>query len=212
MHLPDIEAVIPGLGAARAGEHHARAMVFAGLTWTIMGCELVSLTPRHRLELQMAQNAFTRGIEASAIDVFQVLWRLNPNFCRKARPLSRPWFARRKIVKIIRANPTPRIARELSRFLAAMLQDMPERREAAPQPARESSARYLHWMGAELAFIMPRFPGITIESYLDTPYLVIQQLVRAWRVNNEDGVQFINASDALVNQWLRKQQRAANRN
>jgi hypothetical protein len=75
-------------------------------------------------------------------------------------------------------------------------------------------------MASEAGFWLSVHGGFTLESYLATPYLALQQLYRAWQVNNPvvtrdargnvvvEEPQFINRSDALLGAWHRQHREA----
>lgn len=215
MRIPDLEAAIPGLRECRETEHYHRAAAFAGLTWTIAGCEIVALTPRHRLELQLARNAFTCGAPAARGDVFQILWRLNPYFHRRPSLLHTPraWLARRRVQRAVARCDLGDTQRQILTYIVAMFQDMPERAVNTPRgEAPAMTGNYIHWAGSDAAAFLTRFTGFSVDAYLDTPLLVLQQLMRAWRLANsttDDPPTFLNESDRLVCRWQEDVTRAA---
>ena len=179
----------------------------AGVPWTISGLLVVPLTPRHRLELQLAGNAFAVGSTVTKLDVFNILWRLNPDFARAPRWLSAAWRKRRAVFRAVKTADIGTIRTEILLFLDAMLQDLPESREASDGGGLGG---YVHWLGNEEHFYCSTYGGITPAACKDIPYLELQQLFRAWRIEHErddEGKptepQFINRSDALVNRWQR---------
>lgn len=206
MIATNLEDVIPGLREMRATERRNRALAFAGLTHTICGVETVSLTPDHRLKLQLLRNAFTiPGVRPLIGDVFVFLWVI----LAPGSGLFRQWRLRRHVRRLAVAMATMEINAQLS----AQLQDLPELATAAGNGSTVSDS--IHWMAAEASFWIDVHGGFTLESYRRTPYLVLQQLHRAWRCNhpnmvyNKDGTvtaeqpDFINGSDALIVQWQR---------
>lgn len=210
---PNIEAIVPGLAELRALERTNRALAFAGLGHTVCGREVRPLTPRHRLTLQLLQNAFTAPAAVPLEgDVFQFLWVLSPAYRFGAgwRPASevRQWFLRRYVRRLHVATA----AREIRVYLTHQLQDLPE---SGMESGPDVSA-WVHWVAMDAAFWMETLPSFTLERYLETPYLVLQQLYRAWRVHNprvssdESGrpvveePSFINASDRLLGKWHRQ--------
>lgn len=197
-----LESLVPGLKEARAQERLVRAMAFARVPWTLCGSLANQLTPRIRLEFQLTQNAFAIGVQPQAADVFQVLWRLHPEF---RRSVNRPpaWLAKRKVSKIVRElSPASAIA-EVSVYLDSMMQDLPEGDESSE--SSNPPEGYVHWMAIEQNFYCSRYGGFTPELYKDTPYIELQQLFRAYRLSTEEHPQFINYSDTLVGRWQRDQ-------
>ena len=79
---------------------------------------------------------------------------------------------------------------------------------------------WVHWAAADASWWMNRHGGFTLETYFATPYAVLQQLYRGWRINNPavtfdergnpvvEEPNFINDSDALVGRWQKRQQAA----
>lgn len=208
---PNLEAIVPGLGELRALERTNRALAFAGLGHTVCGREVRPLTPRHRLTLQLLQNAFTSPAAVPLEgDVFQFLWVLSPayRFGESGRVAGevRQWWLRRHVRRL---NVTA-AAREIRLYLTHQLQDLPE---SNLEGGADVSA-WVHWVAMDAAFWMETFPAFTLERYLSTPYLVLQQLYRAWRVHNPrvtydngrasvEEPAFINGSDRLLGKWQR---------
>lgn len=84
-----------------------------------------------------------------------------------------------------------------------MLQDQPERsgdeRDSANPPED-----YVHWLAAGLNFYLKRYHGFTRQVYMDTPYLVLQQLHRAHLLEVKEHPNFVNESDRLIAAWHRQ--------
>lgn len=196
----DLEAVVPGYRQARQRERLNRALAFADVPWTICGFNCVHLTPTHRLELQLANNAFALDIAPKDGDVFQFLWRLNSSFCRP--PLSlKAWWERNRIRAALHSIHVPKAVRAIQEYLVAMLQDMPEQGEATNSV--NPPQNYVHWMASEARWFAVHM-GMPLSEYKATPYLVLQQFSRAHRLATEESPQFINASDAIATEWHRR--------
>ncbi len=207
MRTPNLEAAVPGFKAARDRERLHRALAFADVPWTICGLTCAHLTPGHRVELQLAGNALACGLLPKKGDVFQILWRLNPAFSRKIG--FRGWLAKRRVVRAVRMAQESAAALEVLEYMTAMMQDLPESSESAD--SSNPAGNYVHWMAGEAAFFMSRF-NMAFREYRETPYLILQQLHRGYRLSHELDPQFINASDRLINQWQRHHaQQIANR-
>lgn len=213
MRLADPQAQIPGLRAAREREHLNRALAFAGVSWTLLGCDCVQLTPRHRLELQLGGNAFAIGMKPLLGDVFQLLWRLNPAF--RVRPITlRSFMAHWCLKRSVKRMHAEKASGAIHAYLAAMLQDLPETSSDSHTGAGQPE-KYLHWMSVESFFFIKQ-AGLTFAEYLDTPYLVLQQWHRASRLSawlsspvpNQEPPSFINDSDAIALRWFRGQQKS----
>lgn len=204
MRLTNPETVVPGLREARENERMARYCAFAGLSLPILGLECVQLTPRHRLEFEMAGNAFSVGVEAGRADVFQFLWRLNPAW-RKGQPIT--WAATRawwKIHRVIYNTSAVRLEGAILDYLGMMLQDLPEGdanlgRSRSVNP----DGNYVTWIASEADFYMRTY-GMGLEEYRHMPYLVLQQLFRVYRMATEEDPSFINHSDKILNSWVRR--------
>ena len=205
MRLTDLKARIPGFKEAQDREHLNRALAFANVPWTLLGCEVVQLTPRHRLEMQLGGNAFARGLAPLQGDVFQFLWRLNPAFQARLTTI-RSFRAYRRLKQAVRGIPTERAAREIAGYLAAMLQDMPE---VSTNGSDDTADNYVHWMAVESLVFMTGC-GLKFAEYLDTPYLVLQQWHRARQVGRDNSPPFINESDRIANRWFSTAKRREN--
>ncbi len=201
MRPPSLETLVPGLKEARAHERLVRSMAFARVEWTLCGSPAVQLTPRIRLELQLANNAFSNGAAPTRADVFQVLWRLNPRFSRKLWPAA--WMARRKVSRLVMRFDLGKAVEEIAIYLNSMMQDLPEGGDNE-QSANPNSG-YVHWMAAEQHFYLSNYNGFSPQDYKDTPYVELQQLYRAYRLNKEEHPNFINYSDTLIGRWQREQ-------
>ena len=203
MRQNDIRAQIPGLAQALEREHLNRGMAFVGVPWTLVGCDVLHLAPRHRLELQMTGNAFMGGaVQPLAGDIFQFLWRLHPKFARKVRSLPVLWAYAALKRRVRRCNQAKAKAAIVA-YLGAMLQDLPEDNGKAEAQRRVDAANYVHWMATEAHFYLTIYRGMTIDAYMDTPYLALQQLFRAYRLANEEDPTFINASDRIASDYIK---------
>lgn len=179
-------------------------MAFARVPWTLCGSQAVQLTPRMRLEFQLAQNAFAMGGEPTRADVFQILWRLHPEFSRAAIS-PRSWLAHYRTTKLVKRLNLDRATEEISVYLNAMMQDLPEGGESGE--SSNPPQNYVHWMATEQHFYLTHYNGFSPEVYKDTPYVELQQLYRAYRLATEEHPNFINYSDTLVGRWQQEQLR-----
>lgn len=215
MQAANLEAIVPGLAEARAGERLNRGLAFAGLTHTVCGVEVLPITPFHRIGLQLVQNPFAVRGEPNRAAVEQFLWFLSPSYPgpgKQARIQARcrRWLLSRRLRRL----PERAAVAAVWAYLAEQLQDSGEFR--ANDGADHS--RWVHWAAFDASFWLCEHGGFTLEEYLHTPCLILQQLYRAWRVNNPRLVRspdgsvtaeeptFINASDGLAGRWHRSQQ------
>jgi hypothetical protein len=213
---PELEQAIPGLREARQDEQSNRALAFSGLTHTILGIEVCPLTPYHRLSLQLLNNAYAscRSDRATPEDSFQILWILSPKYA--VRHELKWWQLRRERIALARAvgsTNRDQMRASIMSYIAMQLQDILEESDGN----RPDFTQSVHWMAAEATFWMNVHGGFTFESYQRTPYLVLQQLHRAWRCNhpkhvrNADGSYeaepptFINQSDRIAGLFYRAQ-------
>lgn len=212
MNVANLENVVPGLAEARAAERQNRALAFVGLTHTLCGVEVQPYTPRHRLSLQLLRNAFTTHTEPMPGDLFQFLWLLSPGYISPltGRRMASEWRQMR-LRRHVRRLDVAKAIRSVKEYIVAQMQDLPE----GSDDSGTDFSPWLHWAASEGSFYLNVHGGFTLESYMQTPYLVLQQLHRAWRINhpnishNKEGdlvveePQFINASDRLVSHWQR---------
>lgn len=219
MKRTTIEELVPGVAELRARERQNRALAFSGITRTVCGVELVSLTPRARLELQLLRNAFAvPGAEPLEGDVFTFLWVLHPARNRGAGGLQKlqDWARQALLRRRVKRLELEHATREIRIFMVEQLQDLPE----SSGDGRDQSA-WVHWMGAEASWWIQVHGGFTFAEYLATPYLVLQQLYRGFRCNNPEmrvgangaviveDPQFINGSDRLIGQFHAEHRAAA---
>lgn len=215
-----LEKSIPGLPELRASEHRNRALAFAGITHRVCGVEINPITPRTRLELQMVTNAFTRGdLEPRQGDVSEFLWIHSP-----ARiPLTGLWrplslFRQEMLRRRLKGRAHDDNVREIREYLVEQMQDMPGR---GVDSNSVDHSPWVHWVSTDADFWISIHGGFTLEAYLDTPMLILQQLYRAWCINNPEIITgsdgkvtalpptFVNASDRLYSSFLRTYRAAA---
>lgn len=214
MNPVDFEKFVPGLAEERAQERHNRALAFAGITHTVCGQEILPLTPGHRLQLQLLQNAFTTvGAYCSLQDVFVFLWVLSPHNVGGLEAARQQVFLREDVLRL----DLPNSVAEISRYLVDQLQDALD--GAGAGEGKDHSA-WIHWMAMDAAFWMTQY-GFSYQEYQRTPFMVLQQLFRAWKVNHPDMERmpngsvivrdpiFRNASDRMVSAFHRQHRDAA---
>lgn len=204
----DAEKVIPGLKERREQERANRALAFAGITHTVCGREVLPLTPGHRIKLQLLGNGFAvNGKDVDLSDVFVFLWVLSPHNRPGIEGARQQHFLKEDVMGLdLRACVV-----EIVAYLKDQLQDSTENTGGE---GRDMSA-WIHWAAAEASFWASQF-GWTEEKVINTPYLVIQQLFRAWKVNNPDCERmkdgsvivrdpvFFNSSDRLIQDFRRQ--------
>lgn len=213
MSSVNIEKYVPRLAELRAQERQNRALAFAGLTHTVCGREVLPLTPGHRLHLQLLQNAFAvAGADATLVDVFVFLWVVSPRNVGGVESARAQYFLKQDVMNFDLRESVD----DISRYLLDQLQDVSN---GSSSEGRDNSA-WVHWVAQEAAFYITIHGGFTLEQYLATPFAVLQQLFRAWKLNNPDmertkdgkvlvrDPMFQNASDRLVRQWHRQQKDA----
>lgn len=212
----DLEALVPGLAETRAAERQNRAIAFLGLTREVCGVPLVPFTPRLRLALATVENGLLRGEDGTPEDVFQVLWHLSPWWERReaeddgqrTRAEGERIRLQRLVAKWSAAGVAEEMARQVRGYLASQFADPPELSDDAE--ASPDYSDHVSWFAIEASFWLNIHGGFTLESYARTPYLVLQQLRRAWKVNNPDRERlengdviidhptFRNASDTIL--------------
>lgn len=215
-----LENQIPGLAELRAAERLNRALAFAGITHTVCGVEVKPITPRTRLELQMLRNAFTFGdVEPREGDVSEFIWVHSP----RRLPLTGLWrplslFRQELLRRRLKRRKHEENVRAIREYLLEQLQDMPGK---GLDSSAVDHSPWIHWAASDAGFWMSAHGGFTLDAYLDTPMLVLQQLYRVWCVNNPEIVvgkdgkptalppTFINASDRLYSAHLRQYKAAA---
>lgn len=202
MRANTLEDIVPGLREAREKERQNRALAFSDVPWTVCGQEVVVLTPRHRLEFQLVRNAFAVGGEVTRKDIYIFLWRLHPRFKKRVWFGSLAWFARRKTSRLVKAVDISTARHEITAYLAAMIQDLPE--SGGTRDTVNPPELYVHWLASEMDFYLSRYNGFSMTALMDTPYLVLQQIYRAARLASEPHPNFINESDRIIAMWQRR--------
>ncbi len=190
----DFEALVPGLSEARRTERLNRTRAFLGLTATVCGVEVVPFDPRHRLALCGVENGFVMSGEGGAEDVLQFLWHMSPLWERRDQPEG--MSERERLKALVLAGPVGEMARQVRVYIASQLADPPELQGDGGEAAPDYS-NHVSWFAIEASFWMNVHGGFTLESYARTPYLVLQQLRRAWKVNNPDREFLPNGSSVV---------------
>jgi hypothetical protein len=186
----DPEKLIPGLAEGRRQERENRALAFAGITHTACGREILPLTPRHRLQLQLVRNAFAvMGELPTLVDVFVFLWVLSPHNRGAGIEASRQQYFLREDVA---AMDLFACVQEIYRYIVDQLQDT--FCEIGGE-GRDKSA-WIHWAAMDSAFYITEY-NFSLEEYMRTPFLVLQQLFRAWKVNHPD-VEYTKEGKAIT--------------
>lgn len=190
--LKDYEAFVPGLRELRAIEHENRQVAFLGLTTKVAGHEVVPFTPSHRLALAAVGNTFVVNGSGGMEEAYQVLWHLSEWYEHRQGPqAARAEEERIKLREaVVAANPA-NLVRDVRAYLASQLADRPELPGDGADESPDHS-RHVHWVAVEASFWMNIHGGFTFDSYLRTPYLVLQQLRRAWRINNPSRIPMPN--------------------
>jgi hypothetical protein len=208
----DLERLVPGLADQLAQERQNRALAFAGLTHTVCGREILPLTPGHRLTLQLLGNAFTQiGRTPTLADVFVFLWVTSPHNIGGLEAKRQQYFLRQDVM----AFNLSESAASIFQYIVDQLQDT-----SSGSGEGKDQSRWVHWMAMDSFFYMSQIPGLTLAEYKRTPFLVLQQIYRAWQCNHpdmertQDGTVFVrepmfqNSSDRLVRQWHRQHKEA----
>jgi hypothetical protein len=203
----------PEIQAALDDEQRSRLLAYLPCAPDLLGCPVVHFTPRIRLELELADNAFLAGREPRAVDVFALLWRLHPLFRRPdgtmpnaRRPRSRSPLlrlrslrARRRIARKTRLLLLPLAAALIASYLSAVFRDRPagtlsehEPRSLIPKPAP-------HWLDDLTDYFAARY-GWSIDAILDTPQPLLLQLWRAHAI--AAGIEIIDPSAELIGRWV----------
>lgn len=206
--------------AARAAEHANRLLTHLGLAAPLVlplrrprrfrrafAVPQRLLTERMRLELILAQNAFFTARRPLLGDVFNVLWRLHPEF-RRPHPLRvglvRDLGARRfRLLRLWRAFGSLRTARAhrwLSRHVAAcdlfaaeklIVDRLALAEQDAPgapwEPGRHSAVAPPFCYFDDLAVHLARSYGVPVAAALDLPRALVHQLWRAEQLAQPDG-------------------------
>ena len=200
------EQLAPGITALREHELANRATGFLGITRTVAGLELVLWAPRHRLRLHGMRNAFVLGLRPRLGDVIEFFWELSPrNPENGGQPGFVARFRREMIRQKLKAQPEVPVIMSALGYLGDMMADAP-RCTNEMSLTTEELGQYCHWVTAECSFYVQTHGGFTVESYMRTPYLVLNQLWRCWKIlhpdTDEDGhpmpAPFVDRSEKLI--------------
>ena len=218
--------VNPKFLAARAAERRHRDLAhLRALCWlplqrhgvTFARTPLVPFTRRHRIELELARNAFFGPQPVLLGDVFLFLWRLHPlytpprpgreqlvaNLAAKRFPLLRQWCAlgslgraclHRRLTRFVRRSDLAAASAAIRRYLDIAYQDAPgEACSPTGQRARRSAiSPPRHSADNHTAWLMRTY-GLSHEEALDFPIALEHQLARELELQQPDGE--LNVSD-----------------
>ena len=144
-------------------------------------------------------------------------WTLSPALKWWQKPAAwHQWRLRRHVRKLDIDAAT----REIYLYLIAQLQDGAEGKVTDENAAKDQTP-WIHWMAFDAGFWIDVHGGFTLQTYMHTPFLVLQQLYRSYQCNHPSYIRssngevlqidpdFINGSDRLVGAWRRRHAAAA---
>lgn len=226
----------PEIKAAVDAANRARALAWLPEPPMLCGRQIRHFTPRMRLDLELAGNAFASGRAPRKHDVFAFLWRLNPAYA----PMARPHLAKRRhrlgvygsLAReccLLRAFGAVRpwraylgLERHVAKLnlIAAMLEIFDFRRTVfRDRPAgtlgrREDDGKLSlipppepHWLDNLVEWFGVHFHAWTWEEVLDAPFVRLYQLHRCWCI--EHGVDVIDEIAELANDYAAQKLPAA---
>ena len=203
---PNLEKMVSGLREQRELEQQNRALAFSGVGPTVCGVQLDHLTPLDRLRLGLINNAFLYvGLKPLKGDCYSLLVLMSSKM-RTGGKLAR-YFERRRIARVVKRSDFAKMVREINEYLKASFQDRIEAVGDGEGKIIQDRPKHILPVASDAAFYMVKF-GFTLEQYLATPCLVLQQLHRAYRqARDGDDNSFVNESDRMIGRALKKMQK-----
>jgi hypothetical protein len=193
---------------ARAEERLNRMLAYLPMAPSLCGLPVVPITPRHRLELEAAGNAFFSNKRPLRGDVLDFLWRLNHCFRRvngempnlrgnTPRPSSLAcrlmrWRMRRVVTS--RKFDLDAAASEIKGRIAVAYQDQAGSAESGEFRSELKADRF--WLDGFEAFYCGNW-GWSYDVMLDTPIALLFQLYREHCLMKGIELPFMAPSDAL---------------
>lgn len=199
-----------------AAENQRRGLSYLPLGPGLLGSETVPFTPRHRLELELAGNAWLVGGLPAPAHTFQFLWRLHPLFRRPdgsfpnqrsalgARPSASASAAAREHLAARAIHfPLSVCTLAIRPFLEAALQDRPARTLSDPPPLYQPAP---HWLDDLVDYYAHRY-GWHYARIMDTPLALLYQWWRAAAIARGDEV--IDPVQEKIGDWFARHIEAA---
>lgn len=208
MEWEQIEALVPGLNEARQLEEDWRALSYVEdfAPHTLLGLPVRHISLRVLHELQIAGNPLVRGGSAARADFFNLLWRLNDNYCRSG---SLRWWAtfptRVSIwLRIHRHRSMRQAHAEVLEFIAMHYLDAPPHVQEEANAGRVKNVRQSKgytWLDSYVDFFAEHY-GWTRAEVLDAPMPLIFRLYRANRVRHGVDMPSACPSDKMVKDFV----------
>lgn len=200
MISPNLESMVPGLREQRAHEALTRALAFSGIGPTVCGISVEHITPRDRIRLRLLKNAYM--IESLAPlkgDAYAILCLMSQKM-RSCRFIGK-WREKRRIARVVREKGLDWLSSGIRAYLSDAFQDSPEAFGDERKKMVDGRSDHVLPLAAECEFFMTEF-HMCVDEFMSTPYLVLQQLHRAYRLNNPDDPGFVNKSDRMIGQMV----------
>lgn len=183
--------IIPGYRDAVEREQSGRDSAFVVETETLCGVEVLPFTARHYLLLDGCDSAFITGGLPTHADVARALWVVSNGF----RPGDTR--ARDKFLRSIRKLSYGPAAVAIREYIDAALAD-------SPAESGEGSPGYVSWVTHYVDLLACEYHWSEREI-LNLPLRRLFQYVRRIQKRHNPHAIFIDQSDNVRAEWLRKQ-------
>jgi len=146
---------------------------FLGIEPTICGVEVLPLTPRMAMELELSGNAFFDYGDVRAVDMLQFIHRISARHWMPGPMRIRKGWRMLKLRRFLFDKPAEEISSGIKDYL---------RRTHAARPMFKKSGQPDFvpsdscWLSYVVDSLCGWYPHLTFEAALDTPYRIIWQL------------------------------------
>jgi hypothetical protein len=199
-----LRAQLPELDLQMRKEETLRAASAASDLLPLMGAWVRQITPRIRLDLELAGSPFLTGRSAMLKDVWVFLWRVSPHYVPAWKlgifRTPRAWYERQRLRFICQRADLWAFESAIHEFISDAYQDAPG---SSDDDDGSSSGPECNASVGWAAFYMEKF-GMDFDQYMDTPILVLHQLLRAWKAMNGFTCSDSNKSDLIATRFVSK--------
>ena len=191
----DLLDVVPDYREAIDEEQAIRSAAYLPMTESILGVDVLPMTPEHFVILSNSDCGFFRRRLITEIDVGLFLWALSPRY----RPITNFWdrWQRRRFLQSVRKLNFDESKKAIFAYLEETFQDAPGTKEGKWNvPYWSFCASLIDLFAEEYGWTDERVMGAPLKRLYD-----LQKIIT--RRRNPNAIQFNPLSDAVRSKWLK---------
>lgn len=188
MNLAD---AIPGYREAVEREKFEREIAFLDIPETAGGVQLMPLTLRRVIALNVAGSPFVCGGQPTPVNTALTLWALSPEYSPGAR------FARWRFIRRCRRINYLKTIRDLDEYFDSAFADSPG--------GRPVSGPSYYSFSAAVVDVFAHEYGWSEVDVMDIPFKRLWQYLKIIKRRSEPGCILFNPSDRVRGEWLKAQ-------